>query len=103
TPGNLPAEEPWNPGLVVPIPTAVTTETTQRLRNALYGPLKRYQAERARDPKASGTFYLVCDFNPDGKPNASEDFGACLTLAEFLRDLHKKQAVQPVAFVHPDA
>jgi membrane-bound ClpP family serine protease len=103
-PGTLPAEERANAGLVIQIPGAITTESTNRLRTALYVPLKRFQAERAADPGAAGVFYLICDFNPEGKPNASEDFGACLSLAKYLRELHKdpKQGVQTVAFVHGD-
>ena len=45
----------------------------------LYGPLRHYEDERNRDPKGIGDFYLICDFNPDKRDNASEDFGACLT------------------------
>jgi membrane-bound serine protease (ClpP class) len=103
-PRTLPAEEKANSGLVVQVPGGITTESTNRLRTALYVPLKRFQAERAADPKAAGVFYLVLDFNPDGKPNNSEDFGACLSLAEYLRELYKdsRQGVRTVAFVHGD-
>ncbi len=101
-PGTLAAEEKTNSGLVVQVPSVITTEATNRLRTALHVPLKRFQASRAADPRSAGVFYLVCDFNPEGKPNASEDFGACLSLARCLRELHKdpNQAVQTVAFVH---
>src|SRR6185437_15501047 len=90
TPGFLPAEERRNAGLVAPIPSTITTEATSRLRSALYGPLRRYEDERSRDPKDLGDFYLVCDFNPENRENASDDPGACQTLARYLRDLHKK-------------
>ncbi len=99
-PGSLPAEERPNAGLVAPIPSVVTTEATSRLRSAVYGPLRRYEDERNRNPKNVGGFYLLCDFNPDNRANASDDFGACLTLARYLRDLQKKQGVQVIAFVH---
>jgi hypothetical protein len=99
-PGPLPAQEQWNPGLVFPVPAVINTDATHRLRSALYGPLKRYEAERARDPKAAGVFHVVCDFNPDGKANETDDFGACLTLAEHLRELHRARGVRTVAFVH---
>jgi membrane-bound serine protease (ClpP class) len=103
-PHTLLAEEKANSGLVVQVPGGITTESTNRLRTALYVPLKRFGAERAANPKSAGAFYLVLDFNPDGKPNASEDFGACLSLAEYLRELNKdsKQGVRTVAFVHGD-
>jgi membrane-bound serine protease (ClpP class) len=98
--GSVSAEERRNAGLVAPIPSTITTEATSRLRSALYGPLRRYEDERNRDPKNVGSFYLLCDFNPDNRDNASDDFGACLTLARALRDLQKKQGVQVVAYVH---
>jgi membrane-bound serine protease (ClpP class) len=97
---SLPAQERRNAGLVAPIPTTITTEATSRLRSALYGPLRRYEDERNRDPKGTGAFYLICDFNPDNRGNASDEPGACQTLARYLRDLQKKQGIQVVAFVH---
>ncbi|HWG41815.1 MAG TPA: NfeD family protein [Gemmataceae bacterium] len=100
TPGSLPAEERRNAGLVAPIPSTITTEATSRLRSALYGPLRRYEDERNRNPKGVGDFYLVCDFNPDNHDNASDDFGACLTLADYLHDLRNKQGIQVIAYVH---
>jgi membrane-bound serine protease (ClpP class) len=100
TPVTLPAQERRNDGLVAPIPTTITTEATRRLQSALYGPWHRYEAERNRDPKGVGTFYLLCDFNPDNRDNASDDPGACQTLARYLRDLRKEKGIQVIAFVH---
>jgi membrane-bound ClpP family serine protease len=100
TPSLLPAQERRNAGLVAPIPTTITTEATSRLRSALYGPLRRYEDERNRDPKGVGDFYLLCDFNPDNRDNASDEPGACQTLARYLRDLQKKQGIQVIAYVH---
>ncbi|HTU23315.1 MAG TPA: hypothetical protein VMG10_35095, partial [Gemmataceae bacterium] len=100
TPLALPAQERRNDGLVAAIPTTITTETMRRLASALYGPWHRYEAERNHDPKSVGEFYLVCDFNPDGRDNASDDPGACQTLARYLRDLRKKKGIQVIAFVH---
>jgi membrane-bound serine protease (ClpP class) len=99
-PVSLPAQERRNAGIVVPIPTTITTEATSRLRSALYGPSRHYEDERNRDPKGAGNFYLVCDFNPENRDNASDDPGACQTLARYLRDLQKKQGIQVIAFVH---
>ena len=94
------AEERRNAGLVVPIPTTITTEATRRLQSAVLGPQRRFEDERNRDPKAAGSFYLICDFNPDGRDNASDDFGACLSLARCLRDLRTKQGIQVLGYVH---
>jgi membrane-bound serine protease (ClpP class) len=99
-PASLTAQERRNAGLVAPIPTTITTESTSRLRSALYSPLRHYEAERNRDPKGVGNFYLLCDFNPDNRDNASDDPGACQNLARYLRDLQKKEGIQVIAFVH---
>jgi membrane-bound serine protease (ClpP class) len=99
-PGTLTAQERRNAGLVAPIPTTITTEATSRLKSALYGPLKRYQYDRDHDPKGTGDFYLICDFNPDNRDNASDDLGACLTLARYLRDLQRKDGIQVIAYLH---
>jgi membrane-bound ClpP family serine protease len=98
-PGVVHAQDLRGSGLVVAVPNVITTESTNRLRGAVYGPLKRFEAERARDPR--GVFWLVCDFNPDGRPNASDDYGACRTLAGYLRD-RRQEGVRTVAFVHGD-
>jgi membrane-bound serine protease (ClpP class) len=101
-PDGLPAQEARGHGLIVQVPTTITTAATNRLRSDVVGPLRRYEAEHARDPKAAGTFYLVCDFNPDGRPNTGDDFGACYSLADCLEDLRKKHGIEVVAFVHGD-
>src|SRR5437763_1657497 len=67
-PGRLAAAEVHD-GLVVEVPSAIDTSATNRLRAALYAPLKRFEAARKRDPGAAGVFTLVCDFNPDGRPS----------------------------------
>jgi hypothetical protein len=99
-PGETPAEQRRNAGLVAAIPTTITTEAKSRLTSILYGPLRRYEEERNRDPKGVGDFYLICDFNPDQRDNASDDPGSCQSLARYLRDLQKKQGIQVIAYVH---
>jgi hypothetical protein len=99
-PSIAPAQERRNAGLVVPVPTTITTGATKSLQSALYAPLRHYEDQRNRDPKQAGAFYLVCDFNPDGHDNHSDDPGACQTLARCLRDLRMRQGVQVIAYVH---
>lgn len=86
-------------GLTVQVPAVITTDTATRLRTAVYAPQKRYEAERQRDGDKSGPFKLLCDFNPEGRPNATDDFGACSDLAEVIRDLQEK-GVRTRAYVH---
>src|SRR5512146_425272 len=62
------AEEAPVEGLVVQVPTVVTSEATSRLRAALFEPRKRFEARRKQGP--AGVFKLICDFTPDG-PGAS--------------------------------
>lgn len=93
------AQEPRDAGLVVQIPSLITTETTNRLRTSVFGPLKRFEAERGAGKKGR-VFRLVCDFNPDNRPNSSDDFGACLKLARYLGELREKEGVHTIAFVH---
>jgi membrane-bound serine protease (ClpP class) len=88
-----------NAGLVVPIPAAITTEVSNRLRTAVHEPRKRFEADRSRDPKNANPFTLVCDFTPDGRACNSDDFGACYNLATCLRELHR-EGVRTVAYVH---
>ena len=86
-------------GLTVQFPAVLTTDTASRLRAAVYGPLKRYEAERKREGQKAGGFRLLCDFNAEGRPDATDDFGACSDLAEVIRDLQEK-GVQTRAYLH---
>jgi membrane-bound ClpP family serine protease len=83
-------------GLLVQVPTTITTESTGRLRSLLHGPLHRFEQGAARQ---GGRFVLICDFNPDGRAAACDDFGASYGLATFLRSLPN---VHTVAYVHGD-
>ena len=96
------AEDAAPVGLTVQIPAVITSDTTTRLRDALVDATKRYQAEKRLHGDRLDGFKLLCDFNPgspDGKPNASDDFGACAALAKELAELHE-QGVLTRAFVH---
>lgn len=98
---NLNAERPRNTGLIVSIPTTITTQSTQRLSSAFWTRYKRYEERRNAGERKLGKFHLVCDFNPAGRPSQSNDFGACYDLAKFLRSLQDK-GVWTVAWVHGD-
>src|SRR5262245_47099638 len=99
-PGALPAAEKPADGLIVSVPSPVTTESTGRLRSLLHGPLKRFEQGEARQ---GGRFVLICDFNPEGRRSESDDFGACYGLATYLRSLQTDlKGVRTVAFVHGD-
>jgi membrane-bound ClpP family serine protease len=81
-------------GLVLPIPSDRTTlaDMADRLKKALEKPLQRIEKERS-------SFRLILDFNPEGSPSKSDNFGACYELARKVREL-QEQGVQTVAYVH---
>jgi membrane-bound serine protease (ClpP class) len=84
-------------GMIVSIPTAITTESTNRLRGVILGPLKRFESGAS---KQGGKFVIICEFNPDGKRAACDDFGASYTLAQYLRSLPADiKGVSTVAYV----
>jgi len=87
-------------GVVVPISAKNLPEVRGTVLAAVEAPLKAFEARRLEqgDP---GVFKIICDFNPDGLPNKSDDFGACYELAERLRDLQKR-GVRTIAYVHGD-
>src|SRR5262249_21323684 len=71
-------------GPIVQVPPAVGTESINRLRSLLDGPLRRFQMGAG---KQGGIFRVICDFNPDGQTANSGDFGPCYELAKYLRRL----------------
>jgi membrane-bound ClpP family serine protease len=95
----LPAAEEGNDGLVVPVPANLTTEFANNLRAMVTIRLDQFKA--THDP-GHGKFYLICDFNPDGKPAASDTLGANLDLARYLgTELRESRPrVWTVAYVH---
>ena len=92
---DLPAD-----GIIVQVPTVITTESTNRLRAMLLGPLKRFEGGAAR---RGGRFTLLCDFNPEGRRAVCDDIGASYGLAAYLRSLPGEiKGVNTVAYVHGD-
>lgn len=87
-------------GLIVQVPTSVTTESVNRLRSDILGRLNRFEQGAARQ---GGKFFLICDFNPDAAVAESNKFGACYELAKYLRELQTdRKGVTTVAYVHGD-
>jgi hypothetical protein len=93
------AEQPPE-GLLVEMPTSISTESTGRLRSELLRPLKDFEQGAARQ---GGKFVLVCDFNPEGRRSDCDDFGACYELAKYIRKLQGDlKGIHTVAYVHGD-
>ncbi len=87
-------------GLVLSISSKRIRETADRLNQALENPLKRCDKDH--------TFWLICDFNPDGSANDNDNFADCYLLAEGLRRLDETagksagRRIRTVAYVHGD-
>lgn len=95
--GGASAGEKATDGIIVPIPTPITTGTKEWLGSRLSGHLKRFKAEGSR---AGGTFTVLCDFNPEGRVSECAEFGACYDLARYLRSLSgETKGVRTVAYV----
>lgn len=55
-------------GLTVQFPAALTTDTASRLRAAVYGPLKRYEADRKRGGKSRAASGCCATSTPRAGP-----------------------------------
>lgn len=75
-------------GEFVTVPNPITTEAVNRIKAQVNARLN----DKARSPQV-----VVFDFNPDGKPAATDEFGAALTLQSFI--LEVSRAKTTVAYV----
>lgn len=82
-----PAEPPPD-GIFITVRNPITTNVAKRVMT---------KVERLLQQPDHRNLKIVFDFNPDGYPAATADYGPCRTLAEFILDLHQ---VNTVAFVH---
>jgi membrane-bound ClpP family serine protease len=89
-------------GIIIPVHSARMWEEAHRFELAVKKPLRRFEAARGLDPARKERFTVICDFNPDGQAGASDNYEACLKLAEALRNLESKHGVRTVAWVHGD-
>ena len=100
SPGVVVAAEKAVSGVIVQIPTSITSESVARLRSGLHGSLKRFEQESSAQ---GGQFVVLCDFNPEGRRSECDDFGACYGLANYLSRLPTEtKGVLTVAYVHGD-
>jgi len=90
------AQEPAA-GLLVRIPSSRIMKEADELDKKIDRPLVRFSREKRNAQK--GDFYLICDFNPDGAANSSDNFGACYQLFKKLRSLREK-GIKVLAFIH---
>ena len=74
--------------MFVTVQNPITSETVTRIKNQVNS-----RVNDAKRPVST----VVFDFNPDGKPAATTDFGSCYSLAEFIAG---HRGVNTIAFVH---
>jgi membrane-bound ClpP family serine protease len=83
----------------LPITGTRMAEATHQLRQIIDTTLKKFEDSARQRP--GGTFKLLCDFNPEGLPSASTQFGASYDLAKTLRSLRDRD-VRVIGYVHGD-
>ncbi len=90
-------QPPTHDGLFITVPNPITDVVVQQTRLKVRDALQRQK--RAID-------IVVFDFNPDGQPAGSSNFGSCSDLADYIRNLQLGIAhpdagrIKAVAFVH---
>ncbi len=77
-------------GMIVTVPNPISSQAVDQIR-ATVDP-------RIQQNAAQPVTTVIFDFNPDGKPAASADFGSCLNLQEFI-DKVNRAGKTTVAFV----
>jgi membrane-bound ClpP family serine protease len=83
------AEDPVD-GLFVTVLNPIDSKVVERVKTA---------TQRFLDRPDHRGLKIVFDFNPDGQPSSTPNYGPCHDLAEFLLDV---QDVTTIAFVHND-
>ena len=70
----------------MPITTDVVTGLTRATEDVLeeFEIALKHRAERERP-----IFKLIYNFNPEGNPSSSNDFGACSNLKDEIREYHR--------------
>ncbi len=79
--------------MFVTVQNPITSDAVARIKNQIN--------TRMNDPNPQRRVAtIVFDFNPDGKPAATTDFGPCFDLADFIGNVTLKRGDSTVAFVH---
>ncbi len=81
-------------GMFVTVPNPITSEAVNRIKAQVSPRIDPKSLQRART--------VIFDFNPDDKPSATADFGAALSLQNYILNEVKPQGVTTVAFVHAE-
>ncbi len=87
-------------GYVLKVPSALDTRWIDTQKNFINNRVARFEKDRPDGAR----FKLICDFNPDNRPAACEDYYACAKLADYLLELKNdpNKHVLTVAYVHDE-
>ena len=85
-----PSAEASADGLYIAVPSPITSDAFTRIKNRIEG---------ARANPESRPKTIVFDFNPEGKPANTENFGACVDMANYIANLRDTATV---AYVHAE-
>jgi membrane-bound ClpP family serine protease len=97
------AAAPKHDGLFISVPPEITSGAVNQIKTKVKEAVRRRTTDHRGEAAA---FTVVFDFNPNDLPNQTSSFGACMDLAEFIRDLRLGQVdtsypkIKTVAFVH---
>lgn len=84
------AQDVGNDAMFVTVQNPITSDTVRRVQNQVNARVSEANPQRR-------VVSVVFDFNPDGRPAATTDFGPCFDLAEYIGKL---TSVKTIAFVH---
>lgn len=90
--GAVHAQSPEKDGIFITVANPITDRDVNAIKKKLDGFAKK------RD-KTDGSFTVVFDFNPGGKPSATTSFGSCRDLAKLIRNLRLGR-LSPVPAAH---
>ncbi|MBP3960766.1 hypothetical protein J8F10_36560 [Gemmata sp. G18] len=90
--GSVAGAQDANSALFVTVQNPITSDVATRIENQINARVNEKNEERR-------VWIVVLDFNPDGKPAATTNFGPCSDLAKFLSS-PKMAGVKTIGFVH---
>ncbi|AMV25771.1 hypothetical protein VT84_15345 [Gemmata sp. SH-PL17] len=90
--GSAAVAQEANSVLFVTVQNPITSDVATRIENQISARANEKNEERR-------AWIVVLDFNPDGKPASTTNFGPCSDLAKFLSS-PKMAGVKTIAFVH---
>jgi membrane-bound serine protease (ClpP class) len=90
SPSSADAQEPKAGGVIITVQNPISGPQIRRIKA---------DVDKARRAPGRNVKKVVFDFNPEGKDAATEDYGPCSDLADYIVTL-TQNGLTPIAFVH---